>query len=172
MGVISQACMMCRLGAGNTLMWFLLVVIVAAKLCPTHDPLDCSPSGSSVHGILQVRILGWVAIPFSWGSSQPRSPALQADSLPSEGPKTPLYIYACTFIYMYIRHIYLYAYTCVGQVCIYVSVCLYACMYVCVYTHAWMHTSMLYIHLSLPGSSNSRSTQPTVHTNEIKMITT
>ena len=55
-----------------TLTWFLLVVIVVAKLCPTHDPLDCSPSGSSVHGILQVRILEWVAMPFSRGSSQPR----------------------------------------------------------------------------------------------------
>ena len=34
--------------------------------------MDCSPPGSSVHGILQVRILGWVAIPFSRGSSQCR----------------------------------------------------------------------------------------------------
>ena len=34
--------------------------------------MDCSPSGSSVHGILQARILKWVAIPFSRGSSQPR----------------------------------------------------------------------------------------------------
>ena len=33
-------------------------------LCPTLcDPMDCSPSGSSVHGILQARILEWVAIP-------------------------------------------------------------------------------------------------------------
>ena len=31
------------------------------------DPLDCSPPGSSVHGILQARILEWVAISFSWG---------------------------------------------------------------------------------------------------------
>ena len=36
------------------------------------DPMDCSPSGSSVHGILQARILEWVAIPFSGESSQPR----------------------------------------------------------------------------------------------------
>ena len=36
------------------------------------DPMDCSPSGSSVHGILQARILEWVAIPFSKGSSWPR----------------------------------------------------------------------------------------------------
>ena len=36
------------------------------------DPLDCSPPGSSVHGVLQARILGWFTIPFSRGSSQPR----------------------------------------------------------------------------------------------------
>ena len=52
------------------------------------DPMDCSPPGFSVHGILQARILEWVAVSFYRGSSQPRdltwSPALQADSLPSE----------------------------------------------------------------------------------------
>ena len=36
------------------------------------DPMDCSPPGSSVHGILQARVLEWVAISFSRGSSQPR----------------------------------------------------------------------------------------------------
>ena len=36
------------------------------------QPMDCSPPGSSVHGILQAKILEWVAIPFSRGSSQPR----------------------------------------------------------------------------------------------------
>ena len=36
------------------------------------DPMDCSPPGSSVHGILQARILEWAAILFSRGSSQPR----------------------------------------------------------------------------------------------------
>ena len=35
------------------------------------NPMDCSPPGSSVHGILQARVLEWVAIPFSKGSSQP-----------------------------------------------------------------------------------------------------
>ena len=34
--------------------------------------MDCSPPGSSVHRILQARILGWAAMPFSKGSSQPR----------------------------------------------------------------------------------------------------
>ena len=36
------------------------------------DPVDCSLPGSSVHGVLQTRILEWVVIPFSRGSSQPR----------------------------------------------------------------------------------------------------
>ena len=36
------------------------------------DPMDCSPLGSSIHGILQARILEWVAISFSRGSSRPR----------------------------------------------------------------------------------------------------
>ena len=42
--------------------------------CPTLcDPMDCSLPDSSVHGILQARILEWVAMPFSRGSSQPRN---------------------------------------------------------------------------------------------------
>ena len=44
-----------------------------AQLCPTlSDPVDCSPPGSSVNGILQARILEWVAISFSRGSYWPR----------------------------------------------------------------------------------------------------
>ena len=61
----------------------------AAQLCPTLcDPKDCSPPGSSVYGILQTRVLEWVAMPFSRASSQlgmkAGSPALQTDSLPSQ----------------------------------------------------------------------------------------
>ena len=52
---------------------FLVVVELVAQLCPTVcDPVNCSPPGSSVHGILQARILEWIAIPFSRWSSQPR----------------------------------------------------------------------------------------------------
>ena len=44
-----------------------------AQLCLTLcDPMDCSPPGSSVHGIFQAIVLEWVAISFSKGSSQPR----------------------------------------------------------------------------------------------------
>ena len=43
------------------------------ELCLTLcDAMDCNPPGSSVHGILQARILEWVAIPSSRGSSGPR----------------------------------------------------------------------------------------------------
>ena len=44
-----------------------------AQLCPTLcSPMDCSPPGSSVHEILQARVLTWEAISFSRASSQPR----------------------------------------------------------------------------------------------------
>ena len=50
-----------------------LSVVLVTQSCPTLcDPMDCSPPGSSVHGILQARILEWAAISFSRGSSQPR----------------------------------------------------------------------------------------------------
>ena len=52
----------------------LKVKVSVAQLCPTLcNPVDCSPPGSSVHGILQARILEWVAISFSRGSSQPKN---------------------------------------------------------------------------------------------------
>ena len=60
---------------------------LVAQVCPSLcDPMDCSPPGSSAHGILQARILEWVAICFSRGDHlhpgvKPRSSALQADSL-------------------------------------------------------------------------------------------
>ena len=42
------------------------------QFCPTLcDPMDCSPSGSSVQGILQARIMEWAALPSSRGSSDP-----------------------------------------------------------------------------------------------------
>ena len=61
----------------------------SAQLSPTLcDPVECSMLSSSVHGILQARILEWVAIPFSRDfpdpGIKPGSLALQGDSLPSE----------------------------------------------------------------------------------------
>ena len=51
-----------------------------AESCPTL----CNPTDYTVRGILQARILEWVAVPFSRESSQSRSLTLQADSLPVE----------------------------------------------------------------------------------------
>ena len=49
------------------------VKLFVAQLYPTLcDPMDYSQPGFSVHGILQARVLRWVAVPFSRGSSQPR----------------------------------------------------------------------------------------------------
>ena len=71
---------------------------LGAQSCPNLcDPIDHSPPGSSVHGILQARMLEWIAISFCRGSSQPRdrtcvscvSLALQVDSLPVEPSGKP-----------------------------------------------------------------------------------
>ena len=49
------------------------VKVKVAQSCPSLcNPMDCSPPGSFVHGILQARILEWVAMPSSRESSQPR----------------------------------------------------------------------------------------------------
>ena len=51
----------------------IFLKMLVARLCLTlGDPMDCSLPGSSVHGILQARILEWVAIPFSRVPSWPR----------------------------------------------------------------------------------------------------
>ena len=51
------------------------VLCLVPQSCPTLcDPVNCSPPGSSVHGLLQARISEWVAMHSSRGSSQPRDP--------------------------------------------------------------------------------------------------
>ena len=58
-----------ELGFSMTTPTTSLVVQLYPTLC---NPMDCSPPGSSAHGILYTRILEWVAIPVSRGSSWPR----------------------------------------------------------------------------------------------------
>ena len=62
------------------------------------DPMDCSLPGSSVHGILQAKILECVAISVSGDlpdpGIEPRSPALQPDSLPTELRGKPLIFFS------------------------------------------------------------------------------
>ena len=67
----------------SSFLYYAALCLVSQSCLTLYDPVDYA-----VHGILQARILEWVAFPFSRGSSQPtvepRSPALQADSLPAE----------------------------------------------------------------------------------------
>ena len=69
-------------------------VLVTQSCLTLCDPMDCSPPGSSAHGILQARVLEWVTMSFSRGLPEPgidpRSLALQADSLLSEPPGSPI----------------------------------------------------------------------------------
>ena len=77
-----------------------LVAQLYLILCNT---MDCSPPGFSFHGIPQARILEWVAIPFSRQylpdpGIELGSPALQADSLPSEPPGMAINVYSFFWI--------------------------------------------------------------------------
>ena len=63
---------------------------VCALSCLTLcNPMDYSLSGSSVREIFQARILEWVAISYSRGSSQPTSPALEGRFFTTESPGKP-----------------------------------------------------------------------------------
>ena len=76
--------------------------VLVAQPCPTFcSPMDCIPAGFSVHGILQGRILEWVAMPSSRRSSQPRGQTrisciscIAGRSFPTEPPGKPCLI-AC-----------------------------------------------------------------------------
>ena len=84
----------------NLLIWLVILWIRSiilrkcSYICPVKVKVAqscltlCNPM-DLVHGILQARMLEWVAFPFSRGSSQPRSLTLQADSLPAEPQGKP-----------------------------------------------------------------------------------
>ena len=90
----SLCCTHATCNTAQQLCYCCLVTKSCLTLC---NPRDCSPLGSSVHGILQARILEWIAISFSRGSSHPRDWTRvsctgrhwQADSLPAEPPGKP-----------------------------------------------------------------------------------
>ena len=73
--------------------------VLVTQSCPTLcDPIDCSLPRYTIYGILQARVLEWVPIPFSRGSSWPRdrtrSPTLQGDSFLSELPRKPKVLFS------------------------------------------------------------------------------
>ena len=88
-------------------------MLVAQSYPTLCDSMNSSPPGSSVLGILQARILEWVASLFSKDLPDPGietgSPALQADSLPSEDQGSPFF----KFISKYINSFWCYySYSC------------------------------------------------------------
>ena len=79
----------CREAGGVWNCCFLEVCVLVTQSCLTlYNPTDCSPPGSSVHEILQPRILEWLSFPSPGDlpnpGIEPRSPALQVNALPSE----------------------------------------------------------------------------------------
>ena len=83
-------------------------VCLVAQSCPTLcDPMDYNPPGSSVHGILQARILEWVAMPVSRGSSWPRDwtrvSCLAGRFFTTEPPRKPIIIYIHTLACMNVQ---------------------------------------------------------------------
>ena len=89
----SPAWPVCRMGWR----WGSSCLCVCAQSYPTvGNSVDCSPQGSSVHGILQARMLEWVTMPSSRGSSRPRdqtpspaSPSLAGRFFITESPRKP-----------------------------------------------------------------------------------
>ena len=77
----------------------ILCFLVTQSCLTLCNPMDCRLSGSSVHGILQARILEQVAMPSSGDlpnpGIEPMSPTLQGDSLPSEPPGKPKSDHCC-----------------------------------------------------------------------------
>ena len=133
------------------------------QLCPTLcDPIECSPPGSSVHGVLWARILERVAMPSSKGCSQPRDQPLSLMSSMSAGRFLPIWE-ALTIIYHFFNNIPPQekpphmnsrsveferdklcnaCQTNTKHVCLYV--CVYVCMYVCVCIDTHISTSFIF----------------------------
>ena len=96
---------------------YIHVRVQSLQSCPTLcNPVDFSPPGSSVHGILQARILEWVAMPSSRGSSRPRGPTRVSCiaggffiAMPPEKPH--MYTHTHTHKYIYIGYKYIYTHT-------------------------------------------------------------
>ena len=116
------------------------VCVCVAQSCPTPTPWAVARQTPLSMRILQARILEWVAMPYSKGSSRPRSSALQVDPLSTEPPGnvyTYTYTYTYTFTYTYILYIY-------------------------THTHIYIHTFYIYTHthtqthMGFPGGAGSK----------------
>ena len=102
----------------NQWLRYLWKLLSCVRLC---NSTDCSPTGSSVHGIIQARITGVSC--HSFDLPDPGSLALQADSLLSEHQGSPIDIYLHTYIQLYADiHSYIYMFVCMSiYICIVIA---------------------------------------------------
>ena len=80
----SASNLLCKPASADSVIFHPVAMSAVLQSClALCDSVDCSPPGSSVHGILQTRILEWVAMPSSSGSSQPgiKPPSLMSLAL-------------------------------------------------------------------------------------------
>ena len=101
------------------------------------DPMDCSLPGSSVDGIIQARILEWVAISSSRQASQPGN-LLHGRWILYHYICIYLFIYVYIYIYIYI-HTYLYIYTYTYIFCVYIYMYVYLYVYIGRHTYKYLH---------------------------------
>ena len=110
--------------------------VKSLQLCLTLcDPMDCSPPGSSVHGILQARVLEWIAISFSreysWLRIKLGSPVSRGILYPLTHRRSPDNIYRLILC----RHNFLLAYKHIMCTCVFACVCVCVCVSMCVHPH-------------------------------------
>ena len=90
-----------------------LSVCLLAQSCPTLcDLMDCSPPGSSVHGIFEAKILGWIAISYSRGSSRSRdqpmslaNPALAGRFFTTTPPGRHIFLILYTYMLFLLNYL-------------------------------------------------------------------
>ena len=108
--------------------------------------MDCSPPVSSVHEILQSKILEWFAMPssreYSWPREvpvSPSAPALQADSLPLRHQGSPhMYIHVCIYAHLYV---------CLCMYYLNIYICIPTCVCEYVYSGHYVHNTPFSFHL-------------------------
>ena len=91
----------------STLSNLACVCALVTQSCLTLcDPMDCNPPGSSVHGILQARILEWVAIPFSRDQTQVSdiTGRFSTEGATREAPKGHLLTASCWWVEIWLHH--------------------------------------------------------------------
>ena len=97
------ACSLSKISGFRHLLNYVVLVWSPSHFLLFCNPMDCSPPGSSVHGISQARILEWVTISFTRSLPDPgiklMSPAWQVNSLPLSQQGSPMYlvVYQCNY---------------------------------------------------------------------------